>query len=848
MSTDYYGGPAEDRISEFTRARASEVRAEFQAIADSLSNLPSLDDLRYDRTSYAVASGTANALLVTLSPAPAGYFDGMGLVVKLAATNTGAATINVNGLGVKQLRRPDGTAVSASDLQAGGIVSLRYDSVSGTFRVMVGTVTINQEGIDILTAAAQTYALSANTAATTAAANAAAAAASVATYTAADVLSKILTVDGSGSGLDADKVRNTTPGTFGLTLLGASSSTAAKASLSLDNVNNTSDANKPISTATQSALNAKAPIASPTFTGTVTLPGAPTSSLHAATKAYVDALSQGWRTLVGGAARLTTAGTNHGLSGLSAIDGVTPVAGDRILVPTQTSQAENGVYVAAAGAWSRVADADTWAEIYNTVTLVTAGTTYKNTQWVAAVGNTGTLGSTALPYSQVGGSSAYNASGSVTQTVNTFSLTPIADGRVLGNVSGALAEPVAITGTQLTAILDTFGTNPGLVPGVVPSTSAFLRADGAFTSALTPASVAAAGTVTGSNISGTNTGDQTITLTGDVTGSGTSSFSATLSNDAVSNAKLANVPTATFKGRTTAGTGDPEDLSVAQAKALLNLAGSNTGDQTITLTGDVTGSGTGSFAATVGANAVDNTKLADVGNSTIKGRYSPGTGDPEDLTVTQVKALLNLSGTNTGDQTSITGNAGTATALQTGRTIAISGAVTGTPTSFDGTANITIPITALNMDSASAGTLAVARGGTGTTTSTGTGSVVRSASPTFTGTANFAAISASGAISCASVAASGNVSAYSDIRMKVNVRTIPDALLRVTAMRGVTYQMKTTKDECSGVIAQELEAIAPELVSTDAKGLKAVAYGNLVGYLIEAVKELTARIEALEVK
>jgi hypothetical protein len=67
----------------------------------------------------------------------------------------------------------------------------------------------------------------------------------------------------------------------------------------------------------------------------------------------------------------------------------------------------------------------------------------------------------------------------------------------------------------------------------------------------------------------------------------------------VTNAKLAQVATQTFKGRNTAGTGDPEDLSVATAKALLNLANTNNGDQTITLTGDVSGSGGGSFAATL---------------------------------------------------------------------------------------------------------------------------------------------------------------------------------------------------------------------------------------------------------
>jgi hypothetical protein len=82
----------------------------------------------------------------------------------------------------------------------------------------------------------------------------------------------------------------------------------------------------------------------------------------------------------------------------------------------------------------------------------------------------------------------------------------------------------------------------------------------------------------------------------------------------------------------------------------------------------------------------------------------------------------------------LTGTAANATILQTTRTIAISGGATGTATSFNGSANITIPVTGLNVSTADSGTLAVTRGGTGVTTSTGTGSVVLSASPTLSGT------------------------------------------------------------------------------------------------------------------
>jgi hypothetical protein len=94
------------------------------------------------------------------------------------------------------------------------------------------------------------------------------------------------------------------------------------------------------------------------------------------------------------------------------------------------------------------------------------------------------------------------------------------------------------------------------------------------------------------------------------------------------------------------------------------------------------------------------------------------------------------------------------------------------------------------------------------------------------------------------VTVSGNVTAYSDARLKDNVKTLDGS--KVYEMRGVSF----TKDGelGSGVIAQELEQVAPELVMTndDEMQTKSVAYGNVVGYLIEAIKELKQEIEVLK--
>ena len=95
------------------------------------------------------------------------------------------------------------------------------------------------------------------------------------------------------------------------------------------------------------------------------------------------------------------------------------------------------------------------------------------------------------------------------------------------------------------------------------------------------------------------------------------------------------------------------------------------------------------------------------------------------------------------------------------------------------------------------------------------------------------------------VTATGDVTAFSDIRLKENVQTIDNALDKVTSIRGVTYT-KDGKDGL-GVIAQEVEEIIPQVVLTadDEIETKSVAYGNIVGLLIEAIKEQQAQIDDL---
>ena len=139
-------------------------------------------------------------------------------------------------------------------------------------------------------------------------------------------------------------------------------------------------------------------------------------------------------------------------------------------------------------------------------------------------------------------------------------------------------------------------------------------------------------------VSDGNKGDITVSSTGTVW---------TINNGVVTLAKMANMATASFLGRNTALTGVPEVLSIATAKTMLGLTGTNSGDQTITLTGDVTGSGTGSFVTAIGANKVTVGMLAQLAGLSILARASNSTGNVAALTASVALSYLRLNAAGT---------------------------------------------------------------------------------------------------------------------------------------------------------------------------------------------------------
>ena len=88
----------------------------------------------------------------------------------------------------------------------------------------------------------------------------------------------------------------------------------------------------------------------------------------------------------------------------------------------------------------------------------------------------------------------------------------------------------------------------------------------------------------------------------------------------------------------------------------------------------------------------------------------------------------------------------------------------------------------------------------------------------------------------------------SDINKKINIRPIKHSVDTVNNLEGVEFNWADNAKPSAGIIAQQLETILPWLVDTDTDGLKSVNYSGLIGYLINAVKELDARVRQLESK
>ena len=205
--------------------------------------------------------------------------------------------------------------------------------------------------------------------------------------------------------------------------------------------------------------------------------GAPTTDTDAATKAYVDSVAQG---IDAKASCLVATTANITLSGTQTIDGVAVIAGDRVLVKDQTSAAENGIYVAAASTWSRASDANTWDELVAAFTFIEQGTVNANSGYVCTVTAGGTLGSTAVTWTQFSGAGQITAGTGMTKSGNTLNVNTASSSRI---VVGADEIDLAATGvtasTYKSVTVDIYGRVTG---GSNPTTLAGYGITDAYTS------------------------------------------------------------------------------------------------------------------------------------------------------------------------------------------------------------------------------------------------------------------------------------------------------------------------------------------------------------------------------
>jgi hypothetical protein len=292
----------------------------------------------------------------------------------------------------------------------------------------------------------------------------------------------------------------------------------------------------------------------------------------------------------------------------------------------------------------------------------------------------------------------------------------------------------------------------------------------------------------------------------------------------------------------------------------INIVTTATADPTITLGGDLTGSatltnlGNATLTATIAATSVENgmiaadaitgAKIAD--NAINSEHYTDGSIDRVHLAADIIDGTKIADDTINSEHLNVTGNGSTSEFLRSDGDGSFTWAVpTDTNTTYTAGTGLDLTGTTFSLETdLRDGITAIGRD-SNDYISIGTTSVVTY----LDGTARMSISNAGALITTGDITAFGTVS---DIRLKENIEPITNALDKVLQIGGYTFNYKTTPDiRMTGVIAQEVEKVLPEVVytTTDINSGEenlAVRYENMIGLLIEAIKELKTEVEDLK--
>ena len=338
----------------------------------------------------------------------------------------------------------------------------------------------------------------------------------------------------------------------------------------------------------------------------------PVGSTDIANKQYVDSVAAGlsWKQPV---AVATT--VNITLSGLQTIDGYTTLVGDRVLVKNQTTAADNGIYIAASGAWARSSDMDSWIEFVGAICFVSYGTLQIGSAWYCSAQPGGTLGVTAVNWSNFSVAAVYTAGTGLTLNAYQFSITntgvsantygsasavPVIAVNAQGQITSATTTTIAITNAQVSGLgtMSTQNANAvAITGGSIDGTSV----------GLTTASTIRGSTITATTqFTGAGTG-----LTGTATSlsiGGTAALATSIAGGVAGSLpyqSAANTTTLLAIGTTgqvlTVASGVPS-WATPTTGTVTSVSGTGTVNG-ITLTGTVTSSGSITLGGTLGSIA-----------------------------------------------------------------------------------------------------------------------------------------------------------------------------------------------------------------------------------------------------